>query len=135
MPVGGRQALAAADKELRPAGTYSRIAEPWPCAVDGADGPSYCRLMPTSDRSDSALALMIHNSNLTSWLVHVVGRVLAISTICSLAGVAVAAALDEWWITAVGVFVGGWAVFFYLNTASAPYPTEDVVELLEKADE
>lgn len=43
--------------------------------------------------------------------------------------------LDEWGgVVYLGPFCGSWVTFYDLNTASAPYPTGDVVKLLEQAD-
>lgn len=85
------------------------------------------------EQAAPALAQMIHQSDLATWLVRVVGRSLVILFLCPLIAGAVGAALGAPELVALGGVIGFFALLFYLTGTVAPYPSEAVVGLLDDA--
>lgn len=87
--------------------------------------------MDTPETAQPALAQMIHNSHLATWLVRTAGMALFWSLVpVFLLGV-LGAAADEPGFWGLGSFVGLLAFLFYLTNVSAPFPTAEVLELLD----
>jgi len=78
-----------------------------------------------------SLAQMIHQSDLATWLVRVVGRSLVILFVCPLIAGGIGAAIDAPELVALGGVVGFLALLFYLTGTVAPYPSDTVVGLLD----
>lgn len=84
--------------------------------------------------NNPALAQMIHNTDLATWLVRVAGKVLGILLMWPLATTAVAFVTEEPGFIALGAFASGLHVLLFLNGTVAPMPSEYTVRVWEDDD-
>lgn len=82
--------------------------------------------------NNPALAQMIHNTDLATWLVRVAGKVLGILVIWPLAATVLAVAAEVPELSAVGVLASALHVLLFLNGTVAPMPSEYTVRVLEE---
>lgn len=85
----------------------------------------------TPEEQAPALAQMIHQSDLATWLVRIVGRSLVILFVCPLIAGGIGAAVGAPELFALGGVIGFLALLFYLTGTVAPYPSATVVGLLD----
>lgn len=96
-----------------------------------SDGAFTFGHMTSTPEEQPALAQMIHQSDVATWLVRVVGRSLVILFVCPLIAGGIGAAIDAPELFALGGVVGFLALLFYLTGTVAPYPSDTVVKLLD----
>ena len=86
---------------------------------------------PDNAQAGPALAQMIHNSRLVTWLVRVIGHAFALLLIGPIAGAVLGATIGAPEFVGLGAFVSLVLVLIYLTSVSAPLPAPDVVRFAE----
>ena len=85
----------------------------------------------TPGEAQTALAQMIHNGHLATWLVRTAGTALVWSVAPVFVFGFLAVWSDEPALWGLGSFVGLVAFLVYLTNAVAPFPTKEVLDLLD----
>ena len=87
-----------------------------------------------ADGGSPALAQMVHQSQLATWLVRTIGTALVWLVLPALGGGLVAAVSGAAAWIPIGSFFGVVGLLFYLTSVAAPFPSPEVLELLEDGD-